>query len=86
MIKIFQFLQKKLGITAGYSTFSMEALETNVFMGNVHVLVDESSRSSWAEILDEFGNLQEHELRGYWKFIQYHSEVDIGTFWRDSEC
>ena len=25
MMKIFQFLQKKLGITAGYSTFSMQA-------------------------------------------------------------
>ena len=30
MTKIFHFLQKKLGITAGYSTFSMEALKTNV--------------------------------------------------------
>ena len=28
-------------------------------MGNVHVLVDESSHSSWAELF----NVQEHELR-----------------------
>ena len=27
MTKIFQFLQKKLGMSAGYSTFSMEALK-----------------------------------------------------------
>ena len=30
--KILQFLQKKLGITAAYSTFSMEALTTNVLI------------------------------------------------------
>ena len=30
MTKVFHFLQKKLGITAGYSTLSMEALKTNV--------------------------------------------------------
>ena len=32
MTKFFHFLQKKLGITAGHSTFSMEALKTNVLM------------------------------------------------------
>ena len=32
MTKIFQFLQKKLGITAGYSTFSMEASQTNMLI------------------------------------------------------
>ena len=31
-------------------------------MGNVHVFADESSHPSWAELLDEFGDLQEHEL------------------------
>ena len=30
--KIFQFLQNKLGITARYSTFSMEALKTKVLI------------------------------------------------------
>ena len=32
MTKIFHFLPKKLGITAGYSTFSMEALGTSVLI------------------------------------------------------
>ena len=32
MTKIFHFLQKKLGITASYSTFLMEASKTNVLM------------------------------------------------------
>ena len=32
MTKIFHFLQKKLGVTAGYSTFSIEAYKTNVLM------------------------------------------------------
>ena len=30
------------------------------------------------------GASQEHELWGDWTFIQYHSEVDIGTSWRNS--
>ena len=30
MTKVFHFLHKKLGITAGYSTFSMETFKTNV--------------------------------------------------------
>ena len=32
MTKIFQHLQRKLGITEGYSTFSMEALKTNALI------------------------------------------------------
>ena len=32
MTRIFHFLQKKLGITAGYSTFSMEASKTNALI------------------------------------------------------
>ena len=30
--KVFQYLQKKLGITTSYSTFAMEALKTNAFI------------------------------------------------------
>ena len=33
MTKIFHFLLKNLGITAGYPTFSVEALKTHVDMG-----------------------------------------------------
>ena len=32
MTKVFHFLQKKLGITAGYSTFAHEAFKTNVLI------------------------------------------------------
>ena len=65
MTKIFQLLQRKLGSTAGYSSFSMEALKTHLLkMENVHVLVNESSRSSWTELFGKPGGLQEHELRG----------------------
>ena len=49
-------------------------------MENVHVLVNESSRSSWTELFGKPGGLQEHELRGDWEFLQYHSEIDAGTF------
>ena len=31
---------------------------------DVHVFANESSRSSWTELFDELGSLQEHELRG----------------------
>ena len=52
MSKIFQFLQKKLGMSASGSTFIL------------HVLVDESRHPSSAELFDEFGDLQEHKIRG----------------------
>ena len=68
MTKIFQFLQKSLGITADYSRplnfFDGSIKNKCVDMGNVHVLVDESSQTSWAELLGKPGGLQEHELRG----------------------
>ena len=66
MTKIFQFSQKKLGSTAGYSTFSVEAFQDEcVDMMNFHVFVTESSHSSWTELFGELGErLQEHELRG----------------------
>ena len=51
MTKIFRFLPKKSGITAGYSTFSMEASKTKcVDMENVHVFFNESSPSSWTKL------------------------------------
>ena len=76
MTKIFQFLQKKLGMSASDSTFSMQTSIQNTFIGmeNVHVLVDERGHPSWAELFDEFGDLQEHEIRGDWKFVQYYSK------------
>ena len=41
-----------------------------------HVFVNESSHSSWTK----------QELRGNSEFIQYHTEINVGSFWRDSEC
>ena len=64
------------------STFSMEALKTN----GVHFFVNESSHSSWAESFGERGLLQDHELRGNSELLQCHTEIDIGAFWRNSEC
>ena len=50
MTKIFHVLQKKLGMTVGYSTFSMEALKTKcVEMENVHAFVNGGSHSPWTE-------------------------------------
>ena len=55
-------------------------------MENVHVFVNESSHLSWTELFGEFGNLQEHELRGISEFVPCHTEIHIGAFWRNSEC
>ena len=33
-------------------------------MENVHVFFDESRHPSWAELFGEFGDLQEHKIRG----------------------
>ena len=44
MTKIFHVPQKKLGITEGKSTFSIETIKTKcVDMENVHIFVNESS-------------------------------------------
>ena len=51
-----------------------------VDMGNVHVVVNVSSHSSWTELFGEPGGLQEHELRGNSGLVQYHTETDIGAF------
>ena len=59
LTKVFQSLQKKSGITTGYSTCAMEAIKTFcVDMENVHVFVNESSHSSWTELFGELGGSQ----------------------------
>ena len=30
--------------------------------------------------LENFGSIQEHELRGNSKLVQYHTEISIGAF------
>ena len=85
--KVFQHLQIKLGITTGYSTFAMEAIKANVFLwGSFMSFVNESSHSTSSRLCTESGSIQEHELRGHLEFTQYHTETDVGTFWRYSEC
>ena len=49
-------------------------------MGIVYVFVNESSHSSWTELFDDFGDLQEHELRGNSELIPNHTEIDSGAF------
>ena len=58
-----------------------------VDMVYVHVFVDESSHSSWTELLANlkvYKNTNFEEIESL--FNQYYSEVDSGTFWRNSEC
>ena len=87
MGKIFQNLEKKLGMSAINATFSMDAYKNQcIDMGIVFSFVDESRHPPWSGFLDEFGNLQEHKIREYLECIQHYSEVDKGTFWRNSEC
>ena len=55
-------------------------------MGIVHVFVNESRHPSGTKLYIELGSIQEHKLRGNSEFVQYHTEIGVGTFWRDSEC
>ena len=66
----FSLFAKKLGITTGYSTFSMEALRTNVSI---------QFRPTFLKNLEVYKNRRKLE------FIQHHTETGIGTFRRDSE-
>ena len=53
---------------------------------DVRDFVDESRHPPWAELCIEFGNLQENEIRGDWKFVQHYSKIGNRAFWRDSDC
>ena len=46
----------------------------------------ESRRSSWTKLRWHFCSIHEHELRGTPEFVRYHSEVDVESSSRDSEC
>ena len=41
-------------------------------MEKVHFFVDESRHPSRAELFGEFGDLQEHQIRGYFSFVQHY--------------
>ena len=55
-------------------------------VGMIHVILNESSHPSWTELYREYGSVQEHWYWGDPGFIQYHSKIGTGPFWRDSEC
>ena len=55
-------------------------------MENVYDFVDESRHQSWAELSVEFGNPQEHKIRGYWQCVQHYSKVGERTFWINYDC
>ena len=82
MTKIFQFL-------AGYSTFSMEVLKTNVLTWRM--FMSSSMKAAIHLGPNYLANLEvykntEHKLRGNSELIRYHTEIDIRAFWRNSEC
>ena len=58
MSQIFQCLWKKLGISATNAAFSID-------MVNVYDFVDESRHPLWVALCVEYGNLEEHKIRGY---------------------
>ena len=82
MGKIFQCLDKKLGMSAINATFPMYAYNSKVLTWRLFF----SFVDLGPDVLTGFGNLQEHKIREYLECIQHHSEVDKGTFWRISEC
>ena len=86
MGKILQCLQTTLGRSAIDATFSTEAYKQMSWYGNVHGVVNESPHSSGAGFPNEFRNLQEHKIRGYWECLQHHSQINKRTFRRHSEC
>ena len=67
--KVFKNLRQKLNLTE----------EAPVFDN------DESLCSSWTNLHWKFGSIQEHQLRRAQEFVRYHSEIDIGTWSRNSE-
>ena len=65
----------------------MDAYETDILTSGLSFnFVDGSRHSLSYGFLDEFGKLQEHKIREYLECTQHHSEVDVGTFRRNSGC
>ena len=87
MTKIFQNLQRKLGITEGYSTFSMEALKTNVliwrkFMSSSMKAAIHLGRNNLAN-LEVHKNTNFEEIQSFFsitqKWILEHSEETLNV-------
>ena len=88
LTKVFQHLHKKEVVNHnGLLNFCNGSNEDQcIDVEIVHIFVSESSHSSWTKLFGNFRSTQEHKLRGSLEFIQYQTEADIRTFWRDSEC
>ena len=70
MTKVFRFMQKKLGITAGYSTFALEALKTSVLIWGMFMSSSMKAASHLGPIF--FGESgKSTRTRTSWKFRVY---------------
>ena len=90
MTKVFHFLQKTFGISAGYSTYSMEALKTNVL---IRIMFMSSSMKAAIHLgpnylanLEVYKNTNFEEIGSLFnitqKLILEHSEeiLNVNTF------
>ena len=75
--------KRRWGITVRYSSFSMEALKTNVLIWRMFMSSSmKGSHSSWTKLSGELGSVQKHEFRENSELIQYHTEIVLGAFWK----
>ena len=85
--QVFQNLQSKLGTTGDLPQFGdWSSQDECIDVGIVHAINDKSSHPSWAHLHKACGDVQERQIWGNSEFIRYHSEVDMGSSWRDSKC
>ena len=74
MTKVFRFVQKKLGITAGYSTFSMEALNTNVLIWGTFMCSSKKAaihlRPNYLANLEVYKNTNFEEIQSLFNITQ----------------
>ena len=74
-------MQKKLGITAGYSTFALETLKTNVLISGMFM---SSSMKAAIQLEPNYlANLEVYKNANFTEnsdLIQYHTEIDCEAF------
>ena len=78
---------KKLNLAGDAPVIGIEALKTNVLIWWLFISTTmEVVIHLGSNYVENFGSIQEHELRVTSEFIRYHSEVDTGLSSRDSKC
>ena len=85
--KVFQYFQKKLGITTGYATFAMEALKTNVLIWGSFMSSSMKAAihlgPNYSENLEVYKNTNFEEIQSLFKITQKlfleHSEVIVNV-------